>query len=156
MTRAPDFGGVAQAWKMEMGEDHRKEQEATIAGYVIRGPYHPFWKWWMISVVHLRPLDGVPPAKKHYPEAEYEFMIMSIDPEKPEPDPDKPFPQDVGYLTPADCVVQFDGVTDEQAAEVCEAAAKTIANGMSCDSDFRSWWEGSIRSTVQHYKEGKH
>jgi hypothetical protein len=154
--RKPDHSGVASAWKMEFGDYARPEQAATLNGYVINGPYHPFWKWWMVAVIHLREIDGVPSANKQYPEAEYEFMILSIDPERNQPDPDKPFPQDVGYLQPPDCVVQFHGVTDEQAAEICQMSARAISMGQSCDSDFRSWWESAIKNSVKHVRGEPH
>lgn len=153
--REPDFSGIGRAWEMQMGNHHRTEQEATLKGYVVNGPWHPFWSWWMVAVIHLREIPGTRPPHKHYPEAEYEFMIVSIDPETV-PDPDQPFPQDIRYLSPPDVVKQFHGVTDEQAAEICESAAHNIAMGASPDSDNRRWWEGSIERTVEHYRQGIH
>ena len=157
ISRIPDFDGEAKAWKMEMGDNASTEQAtASLGAYVVSGPYHPFWNWWMVAVVHLREVEGTPPPKKQYPDAEYEFMILSIDPEHNQPDPDKPFPQEIRYLDPPDCVVQFHGVTDEQAASICRDAVRVIAAGQSCDSDFRGWWTGAIKKTVEHYQEGRH
>jgi hypothetical protein len=156
INRDPDHAGVGRAWVMEMGPEHRRDQDASIIGYVLNGPWHPLWSWWMVSVVHLRDLPGMTPAKKHYPEAEYEFLIVSIDPQT-RPDPDRPFPQNVKYLTPVDVCEQFHGVTDDQAAEICTAAIRAITRGSaSPNQDYRSWWKDAIAKTVEHYKAGVH
>ena len=155
IKRVPDFQGVGRAWEMKVGKQARPDQEATLIGYIINGPWHLLWSWWMVAVIHLREIPGVKPPNKRYPGAEYEFMIISIDPDVP-PNPDKTFPQDVKYLTPIDVVYQFDGVTDEQAKEICTTAVKVIIKGMSPDQDYRSWWENSIAKTVEHYKAGVH
>lgn len=154
-AQEPDFIGIGRAWEMRAGPQARQEQSASLIGYVLHGPWHPFWHWWMVSVVHLRPIDGQA-ANKRYPEAEYEFMIVSIDPETP-PDPAETFPQDVKYLTPIDVVEQFDGVSDDDARGICTAAVRAITQGgASPDQDYRSWWADAIRHTVEHYKAGLH
>lgn len=165
--RDPDFEGVARVWRIR----HQAEMEtahadswgyvsSSLADYIINGPYHPLWSWWYLGLIHLRPIEGAPPAIKQYPEAEYELMCMSLNPDgepgRPKvPNLDKIEAGDMkgglpGFLTPADFAVQFHGVTDEQAREVAEHAARAIARGVSCDSDFRSWWKRAIPNTVEH------
>lgn len=153
--RYPEIQGIASAWKMAVGPDARPEQEANILSYVVNGPYHPHWSWWAVSVIHLRGIPGAQPPHRQYPEAEYELMILSIDPETP-PNPDKPFPQDIRYLEPPDVVCQFHGITDDQAAKVCDSVVRAICAGRSCDSDYRSFWEDAIESTVDHFRPGGH
>jgi hypothetical protein len=99
--REPDFSGVGRAWEMRMGPQARPDQAATIVGYVVTGPFHPMWSWWMVAVIHLRKIPGTHPAHKHYPEAEYELMIVSLDPETP-PDLAETFPQEIRQLLPPD------------------------------------------------------
>lgn len=176
--REPDLTGPAtRAWRIReskaMTEHHVREfgyDHGGIDTWVVNGPYHPFWAWWHVSVVHLRPIPGAPPAQKQYPEAEYEFAIFSLDPDPAASGhPERSYPPDIdaleagdperglpGYLTPADAVIQFHGCTDEQAREVCELAVRAIVNGQSPDSDFRSWWERAIPNTVEHLATGGH
>lgn len=166
--RAADLRGpTASAWKLKKpapGEG-RKDWEACIESWILNGPgYHPAWAWWQISVVSLRDIPGVPPAKKDYHEAEYEFMIIALNPEKGTPDIDLfESGQDWGkkdvpkFLFPVDVTKQFHGVTEMQVAEICTVAVKAIVNGyLSPDQDFRSAWNYSIDETVKHMIEGRH
>lgn len=171
--RDPDFAGVARAWRLkkspEMEQAHVDSfghESSSLADWVVNGSYHPFWSWWYIAVIHLRDIPNAPPANKQYPEAEYEFMILSLDP-RPEArnggkvDVDKIEQGDIegglpGFLSPPDVVFQFHGVTDEQAIKVGEAAIRAIVNGHSCDSDFREWWKVSLSKTVEHFVLGVH
>ena len=77
--REPDvIGNVARAWRVPKPPDAPKDQDATVAAWLIEGPFHPAWQHWLMSVVHLREIPGVKPAVKRYPEAAYEFLIASL------------------------------------------------------------------------------
>jgi hypothetical protein len=167
----PDWAGtVARAWRVDVDSPEaiaRHEREwgyapGGVRGYWVNGPYHPFWSWWMVSVTHLRPIPGAPPAHKLYPDAEYEFTIWSVDspPKGPEFDISRVITGDMEgrgrILHPADVTFQFHGVTDLQSADICDDAVRAILDGMSCDSDFRQWWLDSLATTVKHYQEGRH
>lgn len=173
--RAPDKSGVARAWRIEQSPEaiaaHEREwgyPPASIGPtWLVNGPYHPLWSWWYVGVVSLADRPGTPPARRRYPEAEYELMILSLN---PSPTDGRPAVPDIdgleaggdamrclpGFLTPPDVVFQFDGVTDDQAAGLAEIAVDVIVGGQSCDSDFRQWWLGSLQATVQHIREGLH
>ena len=168
-NRAADFTGIAKVWKIA----HSKELAAAhvssfgyadsgICTYLVNGPYHPFWSWWYVAIVSLAPVDGAPPAKRQYPEAEYELMIMSIDPSECAPDVAAIERGDLehrgfeGFLSPPDLVYQFHGITSEQAEQLGDRVALLIANGQSCDVDFRGLWEGALTETVAHIISGAH
>jgi hypothetical protein len=166
-------GGPVRAWKLPNPEPGVGEPawQATIRCWYLNGPFHPAWSWWQIGVVHLRDIDDVPPANLAYPEAEYELMIVSFNPEAGEPDIDKADRAERWakegesmYLSPPDCARHFhldptldQGTRDLQAAEICDLVVKAIVNkGMSPDSDYRSAWHEVIDTTAQHYREGLH
>lgn len=144
--RPPDLdGAVAKAWNVQSGE-----HPTSLAAWFVNGPFHPMWSWWAIALVRLRDVPGMPPAKRNYPEAEYEFIIMSVHPDHP-PDPDNP--KHVEYLEPIDVVEQFHGVTERDAVRIVEACVKAIVDGrMSPDSD----WTAALQATVEHYRSGAH
>lgn len=162
--RDPDIDdALGSAWK-STAESDVPDHQANIAAYLVTGkkhattpadwagPFHIFWNWWMVGVIHLREIEGVKPPHKQYPEAEYELMIVSLNPEAGEPDVDGA-PGTLSFLSPVDVVEQFHGITDEQAAQVCEAAVKSICMGtMSPDQDFRSAWHRVIQQTVAQYR----
>ncbi len=100
-------------------------------------------------------MPEAPPAFKQYPEAEYELMIVSLNPDSDPPDPD--LPESLDFLTPIDLQFHFDGVSDEQALEITEMAIHAIVEGkMSPDQDFRNVWKETLTNTLAHYKQGLH
>jgi hypothetical protein len=172
-VREPTLSGVARAYEIkrtpELQQSYVKErgfEDTTLSMWLINGPYHPFWSWWSVFVMALRDVPGAPPFNKQYPEAEYEIVCVSLNPEgepgRPKlPDPDKIEAGDIqggmpGFLVPPDWTVQFHKVTDAQAVKICEMAVRAIVAGQSCDSDFRQWWKGSITKTVEHFVLGVH
>lgn len=162
MAREPDIQGpAARAWR-HMGKATREEHKDGICGWLVHAPAsHPFWPWHWIYVVHLRPIEGAPPAKKHYEEAGYEFGIFAVDPERcPAPEPDGQYP----LLQPPDVIVQFHlgkdwtaERADHDAARIAESAVRAIAAGaISPDQDYRSLWKELIPSTAACFREGGH
>jgi hypothetical protein len=132
------------------------ESPACLAAWLVNRPgAHPWWQFYIVSIVHLRDVPGVAPAKKTFPEAAYEFQITTIDPERcPSPEPEAgSYP----LLHPSDVIHQFHGVKDEDAVRIAELAVAAIVDGLlSPDSDFRSAWKDSLSKTVQHFIEGRH
>lgn len=153
--RTPDLqGAIARAWRFK-GESDVPDHQACLSQYVVNGPFHPFWSWWMIGLISLCDIPGVPPAHKQYPDAEYELLILALNPECCPPDPDA-----VGaltFLTPPDLVYHFDIRNEEAAKEIIEGAVKAIIEGrISPDQDYRQIWKRILKTTVDHYKAGLH
>lgn len=172
--REPDKTGIARAWKIEQTPEliaaHIESWGSPPAGvgpsWIVNGPYHPFWAWWHVACISLADIEGIPPAHRQYPEAEFEIMCLSLN---PDPKGEGCYPPDIaaleagdtkhglpGYLTPPDWIVHFHGVTADQAAAICELAVDHIVAGQSCDSDFREHWKLAITKTVEHYLLGVH
>jgi hypothetical protein len=151
--RAPDTKtAFGQAWELPIKE----VPSACVGHWLINVPgAHPFWEHWHVLVISLKDIPGVPPAKKRYPEAEFEFLIASINPEAcPLPDPSE---QHFPLLDPVDVVEQFHGVSERDALRVGQGAIQAIMNGrMSPDQDFRAMWHRLITDTTRHLKEGRH
>lgn len=152
--REPDLKGHGTAaWRVDISKPADPAQTATLASWLVTGPFHPLWNYWSISVIHLRDIPGVKPANKQYPEAEYEFMIVSLNPDRA-PHPDRPN-ETFHHLTPIDVAEHFHGLTDDQAKELCELAVRSIVGGLaSPDQDWRAWWKKCIKNTVEHIRTG--
>lgn len=152
--RDPDKADIARAWQWKAPDDD-PNRAAHVDTWFINGPFHPHWSWWVLMCVDLIDRPGQPKAEIRVPGAEFEVMILSLSPDW-EPDPDAK-PGLVPYLTPADLVYQFGGVTREVAAQIVEMMVDSIVKGVrSPDSDHRRLWEQSLDVTVEHYKEGRH
>lgn len=155
--REPDLSrDNRRAWKCD-GAATEPAHAAHLVTYLVNFPgAHRGWEYWMVATVHLRDIPGVRPANKSYPDAAYEFGIHTIDPEKHpgEIDPDRGA---WALLSPPDSIVQFHGVDDDQAAELCLLSVKLmIERGYSPDSDFRAFWKEAIWSTIEHMTVGHH
>lgn len=138
---------TARAWQSRFPDPLPPESAASVASWVVSGPFHPAWSYWMIGAVDLRERPGVPPAVKKYPEAEFEILIASLDPREGEPDPDGK--GTLAWMTPLDLVFQCDGVTAEDVqAIVAEMVDLILAARMSPDQDFRRSWEEWLTAKV--------
>jgi hypothetical protein len=134
--RQPDLtGAFGRAWDIS-GAKSRPEQEAGLRAWLLHRPgAHPFWSWWLVSVVHLREIPGAPPARKQFPEADHEFRIVTINPE-----------------ACPHVVEQFGGLTDEQAMEIGDWVIRHIVfDGVWPDQDFRRYWHEAIGGMVQAF-----
>ena len=151
----PDLkGDFARAWKLPLPESH-----PTIAGYLVHAPYaHPFWGWYTMAVIHLRPVEGLPPAAVSLPGATHELAILAIDPRVcPEPTPEMATEGQYPFLMPPDVMEQFMVLDDQQAVSLLENCVQAVVQGrISPDSDFRSRWAKVIANTSEHYRLGGH
>ena len=149
--RDPDIGknDGSRAWLVKVDGG-----TSLTAWLVNRKGAHPLWSWWCVSVVHLRDISGMPPAKKHYPEAEFELMVVAVDPDH-SPDPDKAHE---GYplLSPVDVVHQFHGLSDTDAIRLCaEAVEAIVEHRISPDQDFRAAWRTNLEFAIERFRTGK-
>jgi hypothetical protein len=119
-----------------------------LAAWLVTGPFHAFWHYWMLSIIHLRSLPDGPEAVKTYPEATHEFSILSLD------DAGGHDPKDTsGWLPlqPPDVCEQFHGLTDEQGVCMLRTFVQAICDGkISPDSDHRRFWHILIQQAMRH------
>lgn len=161
MRPADKEGPYGKAWTCALpplGQRDKPDADGCLAYWLVLAPKsHIYWPYKLISALHLRDIPGAKPAFKVYPEAQYELNILSINPELcPNPDPDdllKGYPT----LRPADVVVQFHDVKDEQVVMMVDWAINAIVQGQLVpDQDYRSHWADIISTTIDHIKTGKH
>jgi hypothetical protein len=158
-VRDPDLKGVGgRAWNLPL-VSRVADHDACLGLWLVHSPpSHPFWPWKLVSVIHLRDIPGVKPALKRYPEAEYEFMIMAINPETcPNPDPED-YRHGYPLLEPPDVVEQFHVKNnDHDAKRILEACISGIMSGSILpDEDYRSRWKETIAGTAAHFRSGAH
>jgi hypothetical protein len=155
VVNPPTVPGVARAWRLEPAE-----KLAGVGQWLVHAPHgHPFWPWYVVQAIHLRPLEGQPPAHVQFPGASHEWLVVALNPEAPLPDVDRwaaPGTPPIRYLKPVDQCWQFIVASDEQAAQLCEQAVRCIVQGVSPDQDFRAWWKAAIANTAEHVRLGGH
>jgi hypothetical protein len=161
IMREPDQQSpYARAWNLDLSKvPDSPQKDLALSSWLVNMPgAHAFWSYWVISLISLRETAGLPPAKRHYPEAEYEFMILAIDPERcPKPDPDRILIEGFPWLSPIDVIEQFHGISEVDCRRLAEGAIQMILSGrISPDQDYRSAWKQMIAGTVQHLIDGRH
>lgn len=119
---------------------------------------HPFWHWWVLTACALRDLPGVPASYRRYPEAEYELLVLALQPDYPPPDPSDS-DRDLRYLSPVDVCEHFHEVPggDGGVRELVELFARAVVDGhLSPDQDHRASWRRYLHGTLSHLRAGLH
>lgn len=150
VTIEPDvLGEFSKAWKV----DARKRMDfaakagldtshdAGVALWLVEAPWaHPFWHSYMLTLIHLRPLPGVPEARIMLPGATHEMWLHALDTSTKrtaviaQGHPPRP-------LQPMNFGAQIIAETDEAAAARIEDAVRRICAGtLSPDTDFIRQW----------------
>jgi hypothetical protein len=148
-------GHSARAWIITAHPQH-PDETASVAAWLLYMPgAHPFWAYWMLSVVHLRNIEGQSrPAIKHHDDATHELIVLTLNPEHAPPDPARW--DHVHYLEPFDQVIQFTVPTDADAAKLLELAVRRCCDGyLSPDQDYRDVWRRAVAETAAHAR-GEH
>lgn len=141
--------------------------QTTVDWWLLTGTWHPIWPQFVLSVVHLRPVDGHQPAQLHFPGATHELVVLALNPGEP------PQTHDIetlqrggiaavgGYLEPVDVVHQFTA-TDDEMRELADLAAQGCVNGFltpSTDdarSALREQWLTACVRTLAHMRGEEH
>lgn len=163
-TRAPDVrGAFGSAWLFAPyvacdDPDAKPDFAANLQNWLLECPQaHPMWSHWLVSLIHLRDIEGVPPAKVHREGATHEFVIAALEPGQPLPDVEHPLSPMPKMMQPVDVVHQVVGVDDEQAVRVLFDVVKATVHGyLSPDADWREVWKTVLDGTAKHYAEGHH
>ena len=124
------------------------EHPTTLAAALLHCPdAHPFWSWWMVSLVHLRLIEGLPPAHLAAPEMTHEIAVQAINPERcPVPDP-AACREGYPHLTPPDIVQQFAAQSDAMAVALFAWLCDEVQTGkLSPDQDHRACWKAACAS----------
>lgn len=160
MLRPPDLTGPAgTAWKVQVSPNPMRGT-TDVARFVLHLPrVTPFWAWYVITVVHLRPMDGAPPAIVLVEGATHEVLVLAIDPNAGAPgdgwdlDDTTKAPR---WLSPLECVRQVTGLVDEGAVELAASLAHAAVDGLYVpDSDRRLPQEAMIDQLAAHLR-GEH
>lgn len=122
-----------EAWRLEMPPEAR----AQIGLWLLRCPFaHPVWSQWVLSLVHLRAVEGMPAAVGH---CSHELAIFAVDP-CVELEPDEAVPAR-SLLSPP-IAIDFYARDDIRAVHRIEALLEMVMRRqLSPDDDCRRQWE---------------
>lgn len=141
-SRLSMVGAAGEGWKCEIEASDllTKDSEGSVSTWLLNCPgQSPAWSNYVIGCVHLRPIEGVKPAKLRFPEATHEIFLAAIDPGIKDLRPTNmlekfhAYHKDTkhgAYLSPLNYVHQWGGLTDAQAATLTDVMAIAIVNGI--------------------------
>lgn len=159
----PTFTGTfGSAYKVTLpapAERERPAMQASLVSWFLHMPgSHPFWSCYLLSLVHLREIEGAPPAFKRYPDATHEIHVIALNPEK------SPKPDDMTTwqcLTPINVVEQFEAKSDDDAVLMLEQLARACVDGLLYVEPqgvrgARERWTTTVTRTAEHLRLGGH
>jgi len=133
-------------WDIDASKDH----PACLRAVILRRPdAHPLWHDYLLSLVHLRPIDGKP-AILECEDSSHEIVCAALDPEFD----NQPTADGFKMLRPLNLVYQLRGLDDAQAKQVFTLYLQSLTVRLiSPDTDYRTAqiatlnriWEG-VRS----------
>jgi hypothetical protein len=140
-----------EAWQIDVARSRalageNEESDSTVALWIVYAPWaHPFWSYYFIGAIHLRPIPKLPPAKINLPGATHEVIVFALSPDfVPDPVDSKKNRR----LSPVNFVGQWivpdrpnPVDLDRGAREKIDGVVLEIIRGkLSPDTDFRHQW----------------
>lgn len=124
------------AWEFFLART-KPGQDACLKNWIVRADWaHPVWHSYLISVIHLRPIEGAQGVSLYDPRATHEVAVLALDPDKPVQNFEPPC-----VLSPPNYMEQFAAASDEDAIAKVEEAVREICRGrLSPDTDYWKTW----------------
>ena len=128
-------------WKRERRDP--PDWTATLAGWFLNCPgQSPAWEHYLLSIIHLRPIEGVKPAVVNVPGATHEILMVALDPGK------NPKPEDSyswSFLRPTNLMEQVQLPDDESAVDLLHDCVVAVLDG-------RLWAEPMLSGQVEPWR----
>jgi hypothetical protein len=158
--REPDILGPAvQAWRVQLVDPDDRDETwgATIGLWLLHAPeVHPGWEYFAFLVTHLRALPNFPAPVKDHPAAEYEFVVLTLDPRYPLPlltDLEKGGGESgqLYGMEPVDFISHVGDIGgDARAYDVAERLVHVLVSGaLLPDADYRVQWARALVEVVK-------
>lgn len=152
-------GAVGRATEIlsELEPSDRPDLQGSVGIWFLDCPgQSPAWRHYLLSIAHLRPIEGVKPARIFREGATHEVMLLALDPEA------NPAPCDEGswkWLSPTNYAGQIILPSDRDARRVIGILARATADGLLWAepplSGQKEPWESQLRQLEDH-AAGRH
>lgn len=128
-TRRVLYGAAGTATEVVVTKAPTLSQSAIVASWFLHCPGQAiFWNDYLLSTIHLRPIDGDPrPAEIRWPGSTHELILLALDPDE-HPSPADPSTWEP--LMPPNFCEQFEVPSDEAAADLVARAARAVVDGL--------------------------
>lgn len=152
-------GQFGTATEVRVEDPPTVDQTATLVSWFLHCPgQSPAWSHYLLTIIHLRPIEGVRPARISVPHATHEVMLFALDPTSPGPsvlDPETWRP-----LTPYNTAEQLELPDDDEAILLLRLAAQSVVDGVlpaePLLSGAREPWRTVLIKTAAHARGEEH
>ena len=109
--------------------DPRYDNHPTgLAGYLLCAPaVHPLWSFYMAQLIHLRDVEGMPPAHRQNEDMTHEIIVFALNRDSP---PKLDDIDTMKWLSPPNHVVQFSCDSDEKASDILKQVVQQLIAGV--------------------------
>lgn len=123
---------------------------ACLGAVLIHRPdAHPAWSDYVVSIVHLRPIAGLPADYLAYPDSTHEILVLALDPDHVADPADR---KTIRPLNPANLVHQLRSFSDRAACAVFADFCELLNNGsLSPDTDHIQAMRERLELLVQRW-----
>jgi hypothetical protein len=140
------------------------EPRTTLDAWIITAPvWHPFWSQYMLAIITLADVPGMPPADKERPDVTHQLLVMTLDPT------DGPYDaatvggaDTLHFLMPGNVGEQFTADSDDQARQLAALCVRGVVDGLlppetaDAPDTIRALWRSSIHQTLAHSHDPHH
>lgn len=147
-------GRGGRSWRCDLDEGRRvigvpREKDGVLVNWVVEAPWaHPVWHSYSILLLHLRPIEGLPPAILHREDATHELLVHALNPDHPREELIKTGVL-IHFMTPINFGAQFVELSDELALDRVERTVREIVDGhLSPDTDYQLEWRRRFGSDM--------
>ena len=149
-------GGLWRIWMAPPEERDAARWGAVVGLWLMHAPNaHPMWEYYVVLLLHLRPLEGYPTPEKTEDRMQYQITVMTIDPGSALPNMQsladaQDSSSGLRALHPADFEAQFPDVNgDHNAYEIVDELCIEVVNGILIpDGTYRTQWATSLSERV--------
>ncbi len=135
-----------------------KDWAACVSSWLLHCPgQSAAWDHYILSIIHLRSIEGVKPAVVRFPHATHEVMLVALDPAQ------HPVPEDVNSwrpLLPVNVEEQIELPNDSDAKDLLAVCVRAVVNGTLPAEPALAGavepWRSSLIKTSAHYRGEPH
>jgi hypothetical protein len=154
-------GRYGAAHRIPHGNYHAQNPAALDAWIITADRWHPLWSQYLLAVVSLADIEGMPPANKRGTDVTHELLVIALNPDHGPYDAPTATTETLQHLTPVNIAEQFTA-TDDQARRIAFLCVRAVVDGQLTPETgdaprlIRAWWHARIRQTLEHPHHQEH
>lgn len=154
-------GPYGTAHRIPHANYHAQNPAALDAWIITADCWHPLWSQYLLAVVTLAEIEGIPPANKRGTDVTHELLVIVLNPEHGPHDAPTATTETLQHLTPVNIAEQFTA-TDDQARRIARLCTREVVDGRltpetgDAPDHIRLRWHITIREALDNPRRQEH